>query len=134
MTVESPTTTPPPPVREEDAASLSRYILSFRWPYRDEKVSQVLVRGGMPLWRQILRFVPNPKERGRALELGSPPFHITMLMQKLRNYDIELTAYPADGRRELVQEVESPEYGEKHRYVCTCFDAETERFPFDDNT
>ncbi|MEX0782183.1 MAG: methyltransferase domain-containing protein [Dehalococcoidia bacterium] len=132
MTVE--TTPAAPAVREEDGASLSRYLLSFRWPYRDDAVSRHLVRGGLPLWRQILRFVPNPKERGRALELGSPPFHITLLMQKLRNYDLQLTAYPSDDRRELVQEIESPEYGERHRYVCVCFDAETERFPFDDNS
>ncbi|MEX1104202.1 MAG: methyltransferase domain-containing protein, partial [Dehalococcoidia bacterium] len=132
MTVE--TTPAAPAVREEDGTSLSQYLLSFRWPYRDDAVSRHLVRGGLPLWRQILRFVPNPKERGRALELGSPPFHITLLMQKLRNYDLQLTAYPSDERRELVQEIESPEYGERHRYVCVCFDAETERFPFDDNS
>ncbi|MGH2608236.1 MAG: class I SAM-dependent methyltransferase [Tepidiformaceae bacterium] len=121
-------------VREGDPDSLSRYLLSFRWPYRDETISQILVRGGLPLWRQMLDFVPNAKERGRALELGSPPFHITMLMNKLRNYDLQLSAYPSDDRRELVQTVESPEYGEEHRYECVCFDAETERFPFDDNT
>ncbi len=132
MTVETPTSAPA--VREEDAASLSRYLLSFRWPYRDEAVSKHLVRGGLPLWRQILRFVPNPKERGRALELGSPPFHITLLMQKLRKYDLQLTAYPSDERRVLTQDVESPEYGERHHYECACFDAETERFPFDDNS
>jgi SAM-dependent methyltransferase len=57
-----------------------------------------------------------------------------MLMNRLRNYDLQLTAYPSDERRELVQEVDSPEFGERHRYVCACFDAETERFPFDDNT
>ena len=127
-------TTTAPEVREDDPASLSRYLLSFRWPYRDETISKILVTGGMPLWRQMLDFVPNPKERGKALELGSPPFHITLLMNKLRNYDLQLSAYPSDERRELVQEVESPEYGERHRFVCACFDAETERFPFDDNT
>jgi SAM-dependent methyltransferase len=123
-----------PEVLEDDPASLGRYLLSFRWPYRDETISKILVKGGMPLWRQMLDFVPNPKERGRALELGSPPFHITLLMNKLRNYDLQLSAYPSDERRELVQEVESPEYGERHRFVCACFDAETERFPFDDDS
>lgn len=123
-----------PSVREDDPASLARYLLSFRWPYRDEAISRRLVEGGLPLWRQILRFVPNPRERRRALELGSPPFHITLLMQKLRNYDLTLTAYPSDGRREFSQEVESPEYGERHTFECVCFDAETERFPFEDNT
>lgn len=131
MTAEAP---PRPAIREDDPRSLARYLLSFRWEYRDDAIARHLVRGGLPLWRQILKFVPESRSRGRALELGSPPFHITLLIQKLRNYELQLTAYTSDGRPELVQELDSPEYGEHHRFVCTCFDAETERFPFDDDT
>lgn len=124
----------PPPVSERDHASLTRYLLSFRWPYRNEAIHRVLVDGGLPLWRQVLRFVPNPKERGKALELGSPPFHITLLLQRFRNYDLSLTGYAADGRSEIQQTLESPEFGETYDFTCTCFNAEADRFPYDDNT
>ena len=127
---------PPAPetVSERDPVGLSRYLLSFRWPYRNESVHQVLVDGGLPLWRQVLRFVPNPKTRGRALELGSPPFHITLLLQRFRNYDLSLTGFAADGRPEIEQTLESTEFAETYTFRCTCFDAEKERFPYDDDT
>jgi len=124
----------PPPVSERDPDTLARYLLSFRWPFRNETVHKVLVDGGLPLWRQVLRFVPNPRERGKALELGSPPFHITLMLQRFRNYDLSLTGFAADGRPEIEQTLESPEYGETYTFRCTCFDAEKERFPYDDNT
>lgn len=124
----------PPPVSERDAESLTRYLLSFRWPFRNEEVHRILVGGGLPLWRQVLRFVPNPKERGKALELGSPPFHITLMLQRFRNYDLSLTGFAADGRPEIEQTLESPEYGETYDFRCTCFDAEKDRFPYADNT
>jgi SAM-dependent methyltransferase len=124
----------PPPVSERDAESLTRYLLSFRWPFRNEEVHRILVGGGLPLWRQVLRFVPNPKERGKALELGSPPFHITLMLQRFRNYDLSLTGFAADGRPEIEQTLESPEYGETYDFRCSCFDAEKDRFPYVDNT
>ncbi|WP_322797099.1 class I SAM-dependent methyltransferase [Tepidiforma sp.] len=123
-----------PPVSERDPDSLARYLLSFRWPFRNEEVHRILVEGGLPLWRQVLRFVPNPRERGKALELGSPPFHITLLLQRFRNYDLSLTGYAADGRPEIRQVLESPEYGETHEFVCTCFNAEADTFPYPENT
>ncbi len=124
----------PPEVSERDPESLARYLLSFRWPFRNEEVHHILVQGGLPLWRQFLRFVPNPKARGRALELGSPPFHITLLLQRFRNYDLSLTGYAADGRPEMRQVLESPEFGERHEFVCTCFNAEADPFPYPDDT
>ncbi len=131
MSEATPTTAS---VSERDASALTRYLLSFRWPYRNEAVHQVLVDGGLPLWRQILRFVPNPKECGRALELGSPPFHITLLLQKFRNYDFALTGFASDGRPEIEQTLESAEFGETYNFTCTCFNAETERFPYPDGS
>jgi SAM-dependent methyltransferase len=121
-------------VSETDPEGLKRYLLSFRWPYRNEAVHGILVEGGLPLWRQILRFVPQPAQRGKALELGSPPFHITLLLQRFRNYDLSLTGFAADGRPQIEQTIESPEYGERYDFTCTCFDAEKDRFPYDDNT
>lgn len=134
MSVESQAPGQAGPPSEHDAEGLKRYLLSFRWPFRNEEVHHILVEGGLPLWRQILRFVPQPKERGKALELGSPPFHITLLLQRFRNYDLSLTGYASDGRAEIHQELESPEYGERYAFMCTCFDAERERFPYADNT
>lgn len=124
----------PAPLSERDPDALSRYLLSFDWAFRNEEVHKILVSGGLPLWRQVLRFVPNPKERGRALELGSPPFHITLLLQRFRNYDLSLTGFAADGRPEIEQHLESAEFGEEYDFTCTCFDAEKDRFPYPDNT
>jgi hypothetical protein len=69
MTVESSTA---PAVREDDPNSLSRYLLSFRWPYRDDAVSRHLVRGGLPLWRQILASSPTLRNAGAHWSLGAP--------------------------------------------------------------
>ena len=80
----------------------------------------------------MLALTPNPLERGRALELGSPPFHITLLLQRFRNYDLSLTGYTTDGRATIEQDVDSPEFGEHNHFVCQCFDAERDRFPYDD--
>lgn len=130
----APTSVPAPPVPESDPVALARYLLSFRWFFRNEAVHRQLVEGGLPLWRQILEFVPNPRERGQALELGSPPFHITLLLQRFRNYDLSLTGAAADGRPEIAQELESPEFGESHLFTCRCFDIERDPFPYPDNS
>ena len=119
---------------ETDAATLARYLLSFRWPFRHDDVEQELVAGGLPLWQEILRVVPQPAERGRALELGSPPFHITLLLQRFRRYDLTLSGAASDDRLEIVQDVESSDYDERHHFRCACFDVERDRFPFDDAT
>lgn len=76
--------------------------------------------------------MPEPVGTARALEIGSPPFHITLLLRHLRRYDLSLTAFAGDGRTELVQELASPEYGEHHRFVCRCFDVERDPFPYPD--
>src|SRR5690349_12038560 len=104
MTIAEPPASTASSVSERDAGSLRRYLLSFRWPFRNEEVHQRLVDGGLPLWRRVLALTPNPKERGRALELGSPPFHITLLLQRFRNYDLSLTGYTTDGRPTIEQD------------------------------
>src|SRR5689334_16147522 len=79
-------------VLEHDAQSLADYILSFRWEYRDEEMVKAIVGGGMPLWQEILSVIPQTAQRGTLLELGSPPFNLTLLIGKLRNYDLTLAA------------------------------------------
>lgn len=100
---------------------------------QNKPVFENLVQGGLPLWLEIVSVVPERRERGRLLELGSPPFHITLLMQKFHNYDLTLTAAAADGRPRIEQTVVSKAYGEEHRFDCVCFDLEHDRFPFPDN-
>jgi hypothetical protein len=75
-------------VSELDAEGLARYLLSFDWAFRNEEVHKILVAGGLPLWRQVLRFVPNPMERGRAHELGTPPLHLKLMFQRISNNDL----------------------------------------------
>lgn len=123
--------TPPPP-REESAADLARYLLSFRWPERDAESHELLVDGGLLLWRTILGLVPPAPPGGRALEIGSPPFNITLLLRRFRRYELSLTGFAADGRAEIHQELASTEFAEHHEFVCRCFDVERDRFPYDD--
>lgn len=117
---------------EADAAALRRYLLSFDWPRRDAAVEEMIVGGGLPLWREILTLVPPRTGAGRLLELGSPPFHTSLLVQKLRGYEITPTAGVLDERRTLTQTVHSKLHGEEHSFDCACFDLEHERFPFAD--
>jgi SAM-dependent methyltransferase len=121
-----------PALLETDASAVARYLLSFRWPFRHEDVERELVAGGVRLWQEILRVVP--AGTGRALELGSPPFHITLLLRRFRGYELALAGCASDDRPEIVQDIESPEYGERHTLRCVCFDVERDRFPFDDAT
>ncbi|HJQ83192.1 MAG TPA: methyltransferase domain-containing protein [Candidatus Binatia bacterium] len=121
-----------PPVHEDDVATIAAYVASFRWPGRDATAVAAMIEGGAPLWREILRRVPNPPTRGRALELGSPPYNLTVLLRRFRNYDLALTAGVGGGLDEIVHEIESPTYGERHRFVCRVFDIESEPFPYDD--
>lgn len=125
-------TTAPPPT-EHDRDALVRYLLGFDWSMRDEAAEQAVVRGGIRLWQRILDFVPQPAApEARALELGSPPFHITLLVQRFRRYGLSLSAFPVDGRPELTRELTSAAHGERHVFTCRCFDAEHDVFPYDD--
>jgi SAM-dependent methyltransferase len=123
----------PPSLREDDAASVARYLLSFDWFLQNREAVKSLVGGGLPLWLEILRLVPQRQERGRLLELGSPPFFITLLLQKFRNYDMSLTAAAADGRPRLENTVASLTFGEEYHFDCVCFDLERDPFPFADS-
>ena len=122
------------PPDEKDAASLQAYLNSFAPAQRADDMRAQMIEGGVPLWRQILEYVPNPAQRGRALELGSPPFNISLLMQKFRNYDLLYSGSAADGRTEIISEMESAAYDERHEFRFTCFDVEGDRFPYDDNS
>jgi hypothetical protein len=115
---------------ETDAPALARYLLSFRWPFRHDDVEQELVAGGLRLWQEILRVVPQPAERRRALELGSPPFHITLLLQRFRRYELTLSGAASDDRPEIVQDGE-PDYDERH---FRCVATSNAILPFDDAT
>ena len=126
---------PAPPPTEHDRDALVRYLLSFRWSLRDEEAERAVVHGGVRLWQRILDFVPEPATpAARALELGSPPFHITLLLQHFRRYALSLSAFPVGGEGELTRVLESPEHGEHHVLTCRCFDAERDAFPYADAT
>jgi SAM-dependent methyltransferase len=121
-------------VEESDAASLETYLKSFASPLRRDDIKTALVEGGVPLWQRILEYVPQPRGRGRALELGSPPFNISLLLRKFRDYEVTCTGAAADGRTEIVSELVSEAFGERHTFRCDCFDVEHDRFPYDDGT
>jgi SAM-dependent methyltransferase len=115
-----------------EPSELARYLLSFRWPYQNEANYPALVAGGLPLWGEILRRVPDAEPGGHALELGSPPFHLTLLLKRVRGYALTLTGSTTDGRSEIVQTLDSAAYDEHHVMTCHAFDLERDRFPFPD--
>lgn len=121
---------PPEALDEKNADSLRRYLLSFDWPGRNAAIEEMIVAGGLPLWQEILRLVPAPHERAKLLELGSPPFHTTLLVQKFRNYAISPTAGVLDGRSRFTQRIESRSFAESHELDCRCLDLERDTFPF----
>ena len=118
--------------READPSSIARYLLSFDWPMRHAAVEEGLVGGGLPLWLEILRLLPEADTRGRLLELGSPPFHLTLLTQKFRNYEVTPTAAASNDRPVYTQSMTSSEYREQCDFRCVCFDIERDVFPFPD--
>jgi SAM-dependent methyltransferase len=123
------------PLRETDRAAVARYLASFDWPGRTAEIEENIIRGGLPLWLEILRFVPQAPPGGRLLELGSPPFHITLLLAKLRTYEIVTTAGLLDDRRRrLTMEMTSAASGDRRVFDCACFDLERERFPYPDDS
>jgi SAM-dependent methyltransferase len=124
-----------PPIQpsESDAASVARYLTSFEWPMRNKEAFERTVAQGVSLWLEFLRLVPPRSDRGQLLELGSPPFHITLLLQRFRNYELTLTGATTDRRARIQQEYVSPAYAERHTFDCVCFDVEREPFPFPDN-
>ncbi len=118
---------------ESDAESVAEYLLSFDWAMRDPGVAKVIVNGGMPLWLQILSLVPKSTQKGKLLELGSPPFNLTLLVKKFRNFQMTLTGATADDQPRLNQTLVSEAFGESHQFACSCFDLERELFPFPSN-
>jgi SAM-dependent methyltransferase len=123
-----------PVVDEDDGESLKRYLLSFEWERRDAAVEEMIVAGGLPLWREILRLLSPASPGARLLELGSLPFHITLLVEKLRGYQITPTAGVVDERPVLRQRLHSRAFAEEREYACACFDLEHERFPYTDES
>src|SRR6266436_3889993 len=99
---------------ESDAASLAAYLESFTWEGRDAEAARALVASGLPLWRHLLSLIPMAAGDQRALELGSPPFHTTLLLQRLRRYRVIPSAAPLDARSELVHETSSDDFAERH--------------------
>src|SRR5262245_24657920 len=118
--------------RDDDPEAIARYLASFDWQGRDATIEEHIIRGGLPLWLEILRLVPPSAPGGRLLELGSPPFHVTLLVQKFRAYEVTTTAGLVDGCRRFTQEVTSREFDERRVFDCACFDLEHERFPYPD--
>jgi SAM-dependent methyltransferase len=124
----------PPRIDEHDPVSLADYLGSFEWELQDVATFRAVIEGGLNLWRTVIEYTPNPAQRGRLLELGSPPFDMTLLLQKFRNYDLSLTGFASDSRPEIVKELESPRFGERYTFRCACFDVEHDPFPYDDNS
>ena len=55
-------------------------------------------------------------------------------MQQTDGRGDERTGATTDGRPEITQELESPDFAEQYTFSCRCFDIERDAFPYPDNT
>ncbi len=78
--------------------------------------------------------VPERAERGRLLELGSGIYLMTFLVERLRNYDVELVQYWSQPSGRYSSTLVDQRSGTRRDMPFCEFDAETERFPYDDES
>jgi glycosyltransferase involved in cell wall biosynthesis/SAM-dependent methyltransferase len=78
-----------------------------------------------------------PNGRGRLLELGANPYFLTLLLKRLRGYDLELAnffsehhSYDANTLSE--QEIVNSKYDERHTFRFRTFNIEKDKFPYGD--
>jgi len=114
---------------------MREYLLSFdlfpnspqeRVPYLDDALRRLLL---------TVELVPHGGEGLRLLELGAGPYFLTLLLRRLRRYDLELANFYGDGlppEGELT--VGSSRHGERHTFRYRNFNAERDPFPYPDGS
>jgi SAM-dependent methyltransferase len=118
-----------------DPARLREYLLSFdlfpnspqeRVPYLDDALSRLLL---------TLELVPPGGDGRRLLELGAGPYFLTLLLRRLRRYDLELANFHGDRLPpEGALTVRSDRHGERHTFRFRNFNVERDPFPYPDGS
>jgi SAM-dependent methyltransferase len=118
-----------------DPGVLREYLLSFdlfpnnpseRVPYLDDSLRRLLL---------TLELVPPGGEGRRLLELGAGPYFLTLLLLRLRRYELELANFYGDHHPpESSLTVASAAHGERHTLRFRNFNAERDPFPYADGS
>jgi SAM-dependent methyltransferase len=72
-----------------------------------------------------------PRREGRVLELGANPYFFTMLLKKLRRYNLDLANF-FGGHGQNVQRVHNERTGETSEFTYREFNIEEDEFPYED--
>lgn len=113
-----------------------RYLLAMERP-EDQKASlRTWVDGNVPRFLRTLELVPEGGSGQRCLEIGSLPYTFTLLMKKLRRYEMLQVDYygEVEGPRRLVETIRLPEFGEEHRFESVLCDLERDPLPWADSS
>lgn len=114
--------------------ALKQYLLDIEAPPGEHDNHRIWIEWHSPRLVRTLSLVPEGAAGQRCLEIGSIPYTFTLLMKKLRPYEMILVDFDSSGRREQQQTVRLPRFGEVHHFVSHMCDVEREDLPFADHT
>ncbi len=122
-------------IREDAPNGLPDYLSSFDLFAGIEAEGAAYLADSLQRFLATLRLVPPGRQGERLLELGANPYFFTLMLKKLRPYDLSLANYfgPSHAHeRRGTQTIQSVRYGETHVFHYDHFNVETDRFPYDD--
>jgi SAM-dependent methyltransferase len=110
------------------------YLLGIERPERERRDLRQWVDWNVPRFLRTLELVPPGSAAQRCLEVGSMPYTFTLLLKKLRPYELVLVDYFSGAPRAPVVEetVRLPAFGEEHCFASFLCDLERQPLPLDD--
>ena len=117
-----------------DYERVCNYLLALEVAESQRHYHREWVRNGAPRFLRTLELVPEGAPGQRCLEVGAMPLTMTLLLKKLRPYDLLLVDYFAGAKMAAphVETVRLPALGEEHRFESVLCDLEREQLPFAD--
>lgn len=111
-----------------------RYLLAMECAAAEREGLHRWVEWNVPRFLRTLELIPPGEPGQRCLEVGALPFTFTLLLKKLRPYDLLLVDYHSAGSAEArtTSIVRVPEFEEEHAFVSDFCDLERERLPYAD--
>lgn len=117
----------------QDPTELMRYLSSFEMSEeyraeRDDYLEAHFIR-----FLVTLEHIPPATARARLLELGAPPYLLTLLLKRCTRYEIHVAGWRDDvDFTEFEDRRSNSTYGEEHVFRCKNFNVETDSFPYPD--
>lgn len=112
------------------------YLLSFDIYAGAPQERQNYIAEALQRFLFTLEMVPQATEPGdRLLELGASPYYLTLLLLDQLHYEVELANYFGESfAPEASQIIQSDLYAQRFEFRFRNFNAEKERFPYQDST